>query len=378
MGSAALYQLSKRGLEVVGVDQYAPPHTLGSSHGQSRVTRQAIGEDPAYTPMVLRANEIWTELEQLSGEKLYDHCGMLIAAHKEQRFLQNTLKAAEEFAIEHQVFDGAEAERLFPALDVAEKDHSFYYEPTSGYLRPEKCIEVQLKLAQKNGVELRLNTEMTAMREVSGGVELKLSDGETMNVAKVVVASGPWIVEMLPETLRPRLKTLLQTQYWFDIDPAHYEELLPGKMPVFLCGDEKGETTRSFYGFPMMNGSEGGMKFSVHETDKQVGPDDKDTAEPMTSAEEMYKFISRYIRGLKPKALRAVNCLYTVTPDENFILDFVPGSQRIVFASACSGHGFKHSAAVGEALAEMATRGRTTLDISRLTLARFGKDRARN
>jgi sarcosine oxidase len=371
MGSAALYQLSKQDLNIVGVDKYAPPHTLGSSHGESRVTRQAIAENLSYTPMVLRANEIWAELEELSGEKLYDHCGMLIAAHKEQRFLQNTLKAAEDFSIEHRVFDGVEVEHLFPALNVAEKDHSFYYEPTSGYLRPEKCVQVQLELAQTNGAETILNTEVMDIQETSDGVEIKLDNGEILKAAKVIVASGPWIKEMLPDTLRPLLKTLLQTQYWFDIDPEYYEELQPGKMPVFLCGDEKAETTRSFYGFPMMNGPKGGMKFAVHETDKEVSPKDKDTAESVTSAEEIYEFISRYIRGLKPTALHQVNCLYTVTPDENFILDFMPDSQRIVFVSACSGHGFKHSAAIGEILAQLATTGRTKLDISELSLGRF-------
>lgn len=371
MGAAALYQLSKQNLKVIGIDKYMPPHSYGSSYGETRVTRQAIGEGTFYTPMVLRANEIWAELEKLSGKELYGHCGMLIAAHEEQRFLQNTLKAAEDYHIQHEVLDGQEVEQRFPALKVADKDHAFYYEPTSGYLRPEACIEAELKLAKDNGTELLTNTEVTSIQEAGEGVKITLANNEEITAQKVIVASGPWIKEMLPDSLGGVLTTLLQTLYWFDIDPAYYDQLTPEKFPVFLCGDEKSAVTRSFYGFPMLGGPNGGMKFAVHETDKEVRPADKDAATPVTSAEDIYAFVSRYVRGLKPGALRSVNCLYTMTPDENFIIDFKPGSNRIVMVSACSGHGFKHSAAVGEMASELVVAGKTTLDSSPFRLERF-------
>ena len=373
MGSAALYQLSKSGLNVIGIDKYTPPHTFGSSFGESRVTRQAIGEGLAYTPLVMRANEIWTELEQRSGEKLLERCGMLLAAHKEQRFLQNTLKAAEEFSVKHELLTGEEVERRFPAIKAADKDHTFYYEPESGYLRPEKCIKVQLKLAQENGAKILLNTTVTKISETSDGVEIALQNGETILADKVIVASGPWMKAMLPDDLGDILKTYLQTQYWFEVDADHANELQVPNMPIFMCGDEKKETTRSFYNFPLVNGAEGGMKFAVHESDLEVKPEDKDGAKPVTSAEEVYDFLSNYIRFVKPEALKAANCLYTVTPDENFIIDSKPGSERIVLVSACSGHGFKHSAAIGEVLAQLATDGKAKLDITAFALGRFTK-----
>ncbi len=371
MGSAALYQLSKSGLNVIGIDKYSPPHSLGSSFGESRVTRQAIGEGLAYTPLVMRANEIWQELEQQSGEKLLERCGMLLAAHKEQQFLQNTLKAAEQFSVQHELLTGEEVEHRFPAIKAADKDHVFYFEPDSGYLRPEKCIEVQLNLAKKNGAKTLFNTTITEINEVAGGVELVLQNGEVIAANKIIVASGPWIKDMLPDSLGPLLKTYLQTQYWFEVDPNHAEELRAPSMPIFMCGDEKKETTRSFYNFPLVKGVDGGMKFAVHESDTEVRPDEKDAAKPVTSAEEIYTFLSSYIRYVKPRALRSVNCLYTMTPDENFIIDFKPGSERIVLVSACSGHGFKHSAAIGEVLAQLATNGKTELDISVFALKRF-------
>lgn len=220
---------------------------------------------------------------------------------------------------------------------------------------------------------MTLNTEVSTIRETNKGVEIRTSNGETIVAAKAIITSGPWIKGLLSDTLQPILKTLLQTQYWFDIDSAYHEQLTPNKMPVFLCGDEKAETTRSFYGFPMFSGQSNGMKFAVHESDKEVEPNEKDSVLPVTSAEDIYAFISRYVRGLKSKALRSVNCLYTMTPDENFIIDFMPDSKRIIFASACSGHGFKHSAAIGEVLNEMATKGTSRLDVQEFRLKRFRK-----
>lgn len=372
MGSAALYQLSKLGLNVVGIDKYAPPHTLGSSFGESRVTREAIGEGAIYTPLVLRANEIWKELEQLSGEELFNHCGMLLAGHKEHRFVQNTLQAAKEFSIKHELLTAEEVERRFPAINVAGKDHVLYYEPESGYLKPEKCIEVQLKLAKQNGAGVLLNTVVREINENPNGVEIALQNGKSITAGKVIVASGPWMKNMLPDSLGSILKTYLQTLYWFEVDSSHADELQPGKMPVFLCGDEKKETTRSFYNFPLVGGAEDGMKFAVHDhSEVEVSPEKKDSMQPVTSAVEIYKFISPYISHIKPGIVRSANCLYTVTPDGNFIIDFKPNSERIILVSACSGHGFKHSAAIGEVLSQLATTGISDIDISSFKLGRF-------
>lgn len=373
MGSATLYQLSKLGLNVVGIDQYKPPHTHGSSHGESRVTRQAIGEGVIYTPLVLRANEIWQELEKLSRETLYEHCGMLLAAYEDQPFLQNTIKAAKDFSIQHEILSDKEVEQRFPAIKATNKEHVFYFEPTAGYLKPEKCIEVQLKLARDNGAKTLLNTTVKAFSETDQGVKITLDNSGTIIANRVIVTTGPWIQEMLPTHLRSLFTTYLQTQYWFEIDSTHYGALQPGTMPLFLCADEHTVNTRSFYGFPALNGAEGGMKFAVHETTVIAKPEEKDTLQPVTSSETIYSLISKYIRYVKPETLRTVNCLYTMTPDENFILDFLPGSDHIVIASACSGHGFKHSAAVGEMLARLATKGKSELDISEFRLSRFKK-----
>lgn len=371
VGSAALYQLSKTGLSVLGIDKHAPPHSFGSSGGESRVTRQVMAEGDFYMPMVARANEIWKELENLSGVELYNHCGMLLAGYEQHTFVQKTLSLARESSVEHRLLTGEEAGQLFPAINALDSGHTYYYEPTSGFLRPEKCIEVQLKAAKDNGASTLLDVVAENIQETSGGVRLRLGNGEVIEAAKVIVASGPWIKEMLADVLATKLKTYLQTMYWFDIDPAYYDVLKPGKMPVFLCGDDKTATTRSFYNFPALDGLKGGMKFAVHESEFEIEPDIKDTARPATSGEEVYAFASKYIKHIRPTVIKSLNCLYTMTPDENFILDFLPGSTRMVIASACSGHGFKYSAATGEVAAQLATNNDTSFDTSKFSLDRF-------
>jgi sarcosine oxidase len=371
VGSAALYQLSKTGLNVIGIDKYAPPHSFGSSGGESRVTRQVLAEGEFYMPMVRRANDIWKELEDLSGMELYNHCGLLLAGYEQHIFIQKTLSLARESSVEHRLLTGKEVEQLFPAINAFDSGHAYYYEPASGFLRPEKCIEVQLSAARDNNATALSGFSVEEIQETSGAVKLSLNNGEVIEAEKVIVASGSWIKTMLADVLASKLKTYLQTMYWFDIEPGHYNELIIGKMPIFLCGDDKTATTRSFYNFPAISGPKGGMKFAVHESDLEIEPDTKDVARPVTSAEEVYDFASKYIKYIRPNIIKSLNCLYTMTPDENFILDFLPGSTRMIIASACSGHGFKYSAATGEVAVQLAMNKDTSFDISSFSLDRF-------
>jgi sarcosine oxidase len=373
MGSAALYQLSKTGQKVLGIDMYSPPHKFGSSFGESRVTRQAMGEGVFYTPIVLRANEIWQNLENLSGEKLFNRCGVVIMGYEDNVWFQNTLQAAKKFSIEHKVLERKDIEHLFPTIRVAPAQENFlyYYEPTSGYLIPEKCIDVQLKVAKSNGAGILVNTKVKTIEENSNGIQIRLDNNEILSTSKVIVALGSWMKNMFPEILTPILKTYLQTLYWFDFDKDYYNDFIPGKMPVILCGDQQGKTTRSFYGFPAIAGKEGGVKFALGESNVETRPEDKDGVKPLVSVNEMYSIISRYIKHIKPNTLRTFNCLYTSTPDENFVIDFAPDSKRIIIASPCSGHGFKHSAAIGEILSELAVEGKSKIDIQEFSFNCF-------
>jgi sarcosine oxidase len=372
VGSAALYQLSKTGLNVVGIDRYAPPHSNGSSFGESRVTRQAIGEGSAYGPLLRRANEIWQELEKLSGEELFNHCGMLITGYEEQIFFKETVEQAKASGITHRLMSGAETERLFPALKVAHTDHAFYYEPTSGFLIPETCVEVQLNAARDNGATIYTNSKVTVIQSSDAGVTVRMENGEVIVARKIIVSSGPWVKELLPDVLSPLLKTYLYTLQWYETERSHYDDLVPGKLPVMLFGVDKAPRTRAFSGFPAISGASGGIKFALDDSDLQVAADQKDgTNLVQPGLDKLAEYVQRYLRYVGPDVVRSFNCLYTSTADSDFLIGFVPGSERIIVGSACSGHGFKHSAATGEVLAQLATRGNSTIDIATFSFKRF-------
>lgn len=373
VGSATVYQLSKTGLSVVGIDKYSPPHAKGSSHGESRITRQALGEGAYYSPLALRANEIWKELEHKSGQELYNPCGLLMISNPGNDFFETTKQAAKDYGVGHEFLDNTAVTKRFPAIRM-KSDEAAYFEPGGGFLRPEKCIEVQLQLAKDNGVELRPDTEVTSIREARDGAITEFSDGTRIKASKVILAQGPWVSEFLPLDLKPLFKTLYQTLYWFDIDQAEYEKLRPGKMPAIICDTQRleGPEYYNFYGFPAIGNKTDGIKFAIHDIPPEADPDEKDLLEPVEGAADLlYKNVSKYVSGLKSGVLRSMNCIYTVTPDEDFVIDFAPGSEKIVVASPCSGHGFKHSAATGEILAELATKGTTTIDISKFSFKRF-------
>lgn len=374
MGSAALYQLSKLGLNVIGIDQYNPPHSLGSSHGETRVTRQAIGEGTFYTPIVLRANEIWRELEHKTGEQLYTACGTLITTKADHPFYKTTVEAAKQFNIRHELMSGSEASHRFPALTLPD-DAAVYFEPAGGYLRPEKCIEVQLKFAKDNRATIRANTQIKQVEQKADSVTIMTNDDEVITARKVIITAGPWVQDFVPEDIQKLFTLYLQTLYWFDIEPSGYELLRPESFPAFLCALPSLETpgtNTDLYGFPAVSGPRGGIKFARHEKVISTRPEDRDKYKiESDKAELFYRELSTYVKGIKPHTIQTMNCLYTVTPDENFIIDWLPDNDNILLASSCSGHGFKHSAAVGEMLAQLVTEGKTDLDISAFSLGRF-------
>lgn len=371
VGSAALYQLSKSGVNVLGIDRFTPPHPHGSSYGESRVTRQAIGEDAAYSALSMRSDQIWNEMESLSGEILCERIGVLIGSYEQGRFYQNTLRAARERTIAHEILDGTDVERRFPAMTTRDSDLAFYYEPGGGYLRPEKCVEVNLRAARDNGAETLLNTVVASIDESADSVRIQTADGVDLLAGKVIITTGPWMAQLVGDALQPILRTVCQTLYWFDFEQQHYDMFKPGAMPILLAGVERKAVTRSFYGFPALSGPGGGIKFAFHETDVAVDPDMKDEVTlGKANQEELYDYIRQFVRYVRPEPLRSFNCVYTMTPDEKFIIDHAPGSQRIVFASACSGHGFKYSAATGEIAAQLATDVEPSIDMAQLALSR--------
>ena len=375
MGSAALYQLSQRGGRVLGIDQFAPPHSLGSSHGDTRITRQAIGEGRHFVPLALRSREIWHSLERKTGKSLYVANGCLIFGregecrgdHGTSEFLEVTRKAATEFGIAHELLDHTQLRKRFPQFQYL-GDEVAYLEPGGGYLRPEECIAANLSCARDDGAAIYLNQRVTALEPSPSGEGVILRYGDsTLRAARVIIAAGAWAGSFLPAELARHLQVFRQVLHWFPLtgDPAPY---LPERCPVFVrLSDAENEM---MYGFPAINGARGGLKIACESLEESCDPNNVPSNVSAAETEHLWRQASR-ILPLGPEPVRQTTCLYTVTPDFGFVLDHHPQFPQIVIASACSGHGFKHSAAIGEILANLACDEAPAVNISAFSFSRL-------
>lgn len=378
MGSAATYQLSKRGVRVLGIDQYNPPHSLGSSHGETRMTRQAIGEGEQYVPLVLRSHEIWREVEGLTGRKLlYPIGGLFLGAQDSQvtphncfNFLQQTIDAAKKFDIKHDILDTAQLKKRFPQFNVT--NETGYFEYNAGYLVPDLCIEAQLGLAQRQGATLHTNERVLEVTPASSNDKVTVrTDKGQYESERLIISAGPWVSQFLEPEYADLFKVYRQVMFWFNVDPNHLQNYSPNNCPVYVWIFEKGGEF-GFYGFPSTDGRTIKMateQFTAFTTPEQVDREVKE--KEIKSAYEDY--VKDRLIGITDTCENAVSCLYTTTPDSDFVIDFDPKHPQIIIASPCSGHGFKHSAAIGEVLADLSTTGRSKIDISKFSFNRFGR-----
>lgn len=373
MGMATLYQLARRGVDAIGIDRFAPPHGLGSSHGETRITRQAVGEGSDYVPFVLASHSIWRELEAASGEPLLEACGVLVIApgsgpsshHGKPDFLARSIETARAFNIPHEVFGGEEARRRFPQLVGISGDDKVYYEPGGGYVRPERCITVQRDQAVALGARLRLDAQVTSIRQEGDVVRIGVG-GDEIVADQVVVTAGAWTASLLGAPFDRLLTVSRQVLHWFRLeDPAPH-----AGAPVFIWMHGAGDQDY-FYGFPPLPGDDR-LKVATEQYVTATTPEVLDrSVSPAESAEMWRSHVSGRVAGVSPDVVQAAACLYTVTPDSGFIIDRHPQQDRVMVVSACSGHGFKHSAGIGQAVAEAVTGAPTGFDLTPFSLRRF-------
>ncbi len=374
MGSAALYQASKRGLRTLGIDRFDPPHNMGSSHGETRITRQSIGEGEMYMPFIRRSDEIWRELESISGRKLFLQSGGLIIApetdaasfHVQGDFVELSARMAEKFGIAHDVLDAPAVNERFPLLMLRPVDRA-YYEPGAGVLRPELCIQTQLELASQGGCAIQSKETVNDFREDSSSVEV-VTDKGRYQADKLILCTGAWITDLLPPESRAGFGVYRQVIYWFEAEDI--EAFYPENFPYLIWIGDKLEDF--FSAFPAPRDGMQALKVVTEQYHKTTDADRIDREIHADERDYMYhQLTAPRLKGLRNKVLRAEVCMYTVTPDDHFVIDFHPDSKRVVIASPCSGHGFKHSPAVGETLVQLALDGQSEFDISAFELARL-------
>jgi sarcosine oxidase len=363
MGAAISWQLARRDLRVIALDRYAPPHDRGSTHGESRITRLAVGEGDEYVPLVRRSHELWREIEAESRQTLLTQTGGLVIGGTESDFLERTRKIAARHGIAHENLDGSELRRRFPMFSAGETACA-YYEPEAGYVRPEAAVAAQLRLAANAGVRLRSAEPVVEWHASQEGVRIR-TGSDAHDADQLVLCAGPWINELFPEG-RQHFAVYRQLMLWF---PIVDEPPGLGEMPIFVW-DFGGERCgfvhlRGFYGFPPLTGSAGGVKVATEQFESTTEPDGaQHPAAPDEAAAMRQQVIGKRLPWLGSTPLRTVSCLYTSTRGSRFVIDRHPAHANVMIVSACSGHGFKHSPAVGEAVAQAVAGRPAQLDLT--------------
>ncbi len=373
MGSATAYQLARRGVRVLGLDRLSPPHRFGSTHGDTRVTRQAIGEGLAYVPLAQRSHQLWREIEAQTGAELLTTNGLLVLAspglqtrhHGKTRFLETTIEAARAFSIDHEELSAAEISSRYPQLRLS-GDESGYFEPGGGFVRPEAAVSAQLELARRSGAAIRTVEAMTGYVQDTDGVTVTTTAGRYA-AGTLVLAAGAWLGAILGEPYARDFAISRQVLHWYAVD-GPIEPYLPDRFPVFIWDRQP----VSFYGFPAIDGRDGGLKVAAEQAVPSATVDDVSRE---VGTGELYGFYDAIVRdhlpGLARRCIRAVTCMYTTTPDGDFVIDRHPEHPSVVILSPCSGHGFKHSAAIGEAVAATVAGEVPVVDLSPFSLQRL-------
>ncbi len=365
MGSAAAAHLAARGASVLGFDRYTPAHDRGSSHGRSRIIRQAYFESPAYVPLLLRAYELWRQLDRDTPASLLTITGGLMIGTPESDVFTGSLASAQMHGLDHEVLDAAEIKRRFPPMTPAPGTVGLY-ERMAGFLDPERSTLAHLQRAAACGAELRFEEPVLFWAATSSGVRVTTSRA-TYEAERLVLAPGPWAPELLADLGLP-LRVERQVLYWFDpiggIEPFHEDHF-----PIYVWELERG---RQIYGFPAQDGPPGGVKVGFHFGGQPTTAETIDRSVSNGEVEQIRAAWVSRIPSLAGPLLHTTTCMYTTTPDHHFILGTHARHANVIVASPCSGHGYKFASVIGEILAELAIDGRTAHDIALFSPMRFG------
>lgn len=360
VGSAAFYELARRGQSVLGLDRFAIAHDRGSSHGSTRLIRQAYFEHPDYVPLVLRAYERWAELESRREQTLFHETGLLQIGPADGVVLSGVRSSARQHGLPFDEFSPDELRVRFPQF-TAPHPLAGIFERRAGCLLVEECVRAHLEEAIGLGAEHRGGVTVQSWRPHGTGVVVE-TDAGSFEAARLVISAGPWASQVLADLGLP-LVVRRKSVFWYDVPPVHFRHTVG--FPGFLVEDEAG----LFYGFPSFDAD--GLKVAEHTGGHRVA--DPLTVDRDVDAEEERRvraFLDRYLPQVTRTRTRHSVCMYTMSPDEHFIVDRHPACDAVVFCAGLSGHGFKFTSVLGEALADLALDGTTRLPVEFLRLNR--------
>lgn len=361
MGSAAVYHLARRGLQVLGLEKHAIPHEMGSSHGYSRMIRYTLQEHPSYVPLVRRSYELWHEMEETAGEELMVTTGSIRAGAPDSPFFLNAQEACDLHSIPYEILTASEVNKRFPGYRFPEEISSVY-QADGGFLLPERCIVTHVQAAERAGADVH-SQETVLDWEVRGdGVQVR-TDRDTYTAGRLVVTAGPWAANLVPE-LAAYAVPERQVMGWFQ--PKRPELYAAEAFPVFGVFTEEGR----YYGFP--SHAVPGFKIGrAHHLLQKVDPDAIDREVHPEDEDILRQVVNRYFPLAAGKLLDGKTCMYTNTPDEHFMIGTLDGQPQVSVAAGFSGHGFKFASVIGEIMADLAQNGATEHDINLFRLDRF-------
>ena len=363
MGSATLYHLARRGWRALGLEQFGPGHTKGSSHGDSRIIRETYFEHPLYVPLVQRAHELWRELEERSGTSLMTITGGMMIGPPDGSVVTGTLRSAREHKLPHAILTPAEVRERFPAFRL-DDGLVAVFDSRAGFLDPEACDRAHVEMARVAGAEARFDEPVVNWIPDGSGVRVTTPAG-TYSADRLVLTGGAWNGQLLPDVMLP-LTIERQAVFWLEPenDTSLYEA---ARFPIYAYEYRAGSIC---YGFPRLPR---GVKASVmHDGAMVLNPDDVNRTVGDSEIDPLRAALRPILPALaEAPVCESDVCLFTNTPDHDFVIDFHPFCPQVLISSPCSGHGFKFASAIGEIQAGLLTTGKTQFDLSPFRIGRW-------
>ncbi len=367
MGSAAAYHLARRGQRVLGLERFGAAHDQGSSHGGSRIIRQAYFEDPSYVPLTLRAYELWEDLERETGQDLMTITGGLMIGPENSRTVSGSIESAKEWGLECEVLDAKEIRNRFPIFEPRDGVTALY-EAKAGIVRPEMGVAAHLDAAEAKGAELRFEEPVVSWEASSSGEGVKVSTEKGVYEAgRLVISPGAWAPELLADLGLP-LEVQRLVQFWF-MPQGGVERFRVGRVPIWIWEADDGV---QFYSFPSHDDPQDGVKVAFFRVGLVCTPDNIDRTVHEDEVEHIRGYLRNHVPALDGEFLRAKTCMYTNTPDEHFVISAHPNHPQVAIACGFSGHGYKFCGVVGEMLADLTTEGSTRHPIDIFAPGRLG------